>query len=75
MKKKLLICLFIILGITVLALVTPFIILGIRSNKINNDHKYLLLEDKFEVVKIIAIFGCARNIGSITGITTRCWRV
>ena len=52
MKKKLLICLFIILGITVLALVTPFIILGIRSNKINNDYKYLLLEDKLEVVKI-----------------------
>ena len=35
-----------------LALVTPFIILGIRSNKINNDYKYLLNEDKLEVVKI-----------------------
>ena len=52
MKKIILKCLLIFLGLTVLALVIPFIILAINSKMINNDYKYLLAEDKIEEVKI-----------------------
>ena len=52
MKKIILKCLLVFLGLTVLALVIPFIVLAINSKMINNDYKYLLAEDKIEEVKI-----------------------
>ena len=52
MKKIILKCLLIFLGLTVLALVIPFIILAINSKKINNDYSYLLTDNKLVDVKI-----------------------
>lgn len=46
MKKKALIIISSILLTLLLVIIIPFIILGIKTNKINNDYKYLINENK-----------------------------